>query len=427
MTTIKPFKAVLYNQEKIPDLSKVVCPPYDIISPARQEQYHESDPHNFLHILLGKDIPGEDKYKRAAQYFRNWQKNKVLVQDEKPAVYYYEQEYKVRGQKLTRSGFIALLHLEKRKSTVFGHEHTHLEPREDRLKLIRQVKANLSPIFVLFGDKKRVIQRVIEPCLAHKKPFLIVKDDEGITHTLWRVDDPDVLRTIQESMSEENIFIADGHHRYEVACVYRDEMEEKQGGKNKGDEDFNFILAYFTNTHSHGLTVFPYHRLLKLERELHMDSFILHLKEYFSVEELKDKTRLFFLMEKAGMAEHVLGIYKDRRFLLLRLKNNKILDKIISDKPPVYRRLDVCVLNYIVFRNVLDMDFDDKQRFVYTPDADECIERADENNRYAAFFLNPTKVEQITAIAIGGEKMPPKSTYFYPKVLSGLVINKHTE
>ncbi|MFA5363248.1 MAG: DUF1015 domain-containing protein [Candidatus Omnitrophota bacterium] len=427
MTTIKPFRAVIYNQEKISDLSSVVCPPYDIISPARQEAYQEKNPNNFTHILLSKDIPGEDKYRRAGQYFRNWLKNKVLVQDEKPAIYHYEQEYKVRGQKLTRSGFIALLHLEKKKSTVFGHEHTHLEPREDRLKLIRQVKANLSPIFVIFGDKKRVIQRVIEPHLAHKKPFLEVRDDEGIRHTLWRVDDPEILQTIQDSMSGENIFIADGHHRYEVSCAYRDEMEAKMSEKSKGEEDFNFTLAYFTNTHSHGLTVFPYHRLLKLDFDLHMDSFILHLKEYFSIEEMKDKARLFFLMEKAGIAEHVLGIYKDKRFLLLRLKNNKILDRIIGDKPSAYRQLDVCVLNYIVFRNVMGVDFDDKTQFIYTPDAEECIENVNENTRHAAFFLNPTKVEQITAIALEGEKMPPKSTYFYPKVLSGLVVNKHDE
>lgn len=426
MTKIKPFKALVYNQEKIKDASRVVCPPYDIVSPDAQRYYHERHPYNLIHILLGKDIPGEDKYKLAGNYFKEWLKNKILIQDEGPNIYFYSQEYNLKGEKKTRLGFIALLHLEDNNTSVFGHEHTHLEPKEDRLRLLRAVGANLSPIFVLFSDKKRIIQRTYQQCLYDKKPFIEIKDEDKISHKLWRIDPPDILSDIEKKMSGENIFIADGHHRYEVACAYRQEIKQRLGPIT-GEEDFNYILAYFTNVESHGLTVLPIHRLVKLDSSFSMNTFQQNLKTYFDVDEVKDKTRLFFLLEKAGSSEHVLGMYKGTRYWLMRLKNVKILDKVINDKPSEYRSLDVAILNYIVLKRILELDFEDKERITFSPITDELIKRIDKDNSYIAFFLNPVKIQQIISVALSGEKMPAKSTYFYPKVLSGLVINKHED
>jgi uncharacterized protein (DUF1015 family) len=427
MTKLKPFQAVIYNHEKVKDISKVTCPPYDVISADKQQYYHDLNPYNFIHILLGKDMPGEDKYQRAASYLKDWLKDKILIKESKPAIYFYSQEYNIKGEKKTRFGFISLLGLGDKDSEVFKHEHTRLEPKEDRLKLMKQVNANLSPIFVVFQDKKRIIQRVYQNYVKSSEPFIQATDDEKTVHRLWRLDAPETIRQMQDSLTQEDIFIADGHHRFEVAGIYRDEMKKRLGDEFTGEESFNYVLSYFTNTDPRGLSILPIHRLLKLENEINLEAFKEQLKEYFDVEEVKDKTRFFFLMEKGGRTEHLLGMYKDKKFWFLRLKNIKTLDRLISDKAKEYRSLDVSILNAIVFKQILGLDAVGKDRLTYSNNSEELIREVDSDRLNLAFFLNPVKIQQIIAVALDGERMPPKSTYFYPKVLSGLVINKLEE
>ncbi|MFA7652190.1 MAG: DUF1015 domain-containing protein [Candidatus Omnitrophota bacterium] len=425
MIKIKPFKAVFYNQEKLKDLSAVACPPYDVISPLQQDYYHNLNPYNYIRILLGKDIAGDDKYARAGLLFENWLKNKILVQDTKPAVYFYSQQYNIKGEKKTRLGLIALLRLGDKDSPVFGHEHTRIEAKEDRLNLIRRVNANLSPVFIISKDNQRVIQRLYEQYAKDKPVFMEVKDYEETLHRIWRIDSPEALNMLQSGMQKEEAFIADGHHRYEVSCVYRDEMKKKLGDKLLDESSFNYTLAYFTNTDQRGLSILPLHRLLRLERAINLENLIPALKNYFDVEEVKDKARFFFLIAKGGRAEHLLGMYKDKKYRLLRLKNIKILDKLLSDKPKEYRSLDVAILNQIIFNDILGYAASEKDSLKYSPNAEEFIVSVDKDPLSIAFFLNPVKIEQIMAVALSGNKMPPKSTYFYPKVLSGLLINKH--
>ena len=425
MNKTKAFKAVVYNSETIGDFNQVVCPPYDVISPSAQDILHERSLHNFIHILLAKDSPQDDKYRRAGEIFRGWLKEKVFIQDEQPAVYFYSQQYVIRGEKKTRLGFISLLRLgDEKSSAVFGHENTHQAAKLDRFKLIKQVQANLSPIFIIFLDKKRIIQRIFQKHLGALKPFIEVTDDEKTVHKLWRLNDPDILKTVESNMDNEDMFIADGHHRYEVSCAYRDLEREKLGGQFSGEEDFNFCLAYFTNTDYRGLSILPIHRLLKLDKQLDLNDFIVKAKEYFDVDQLKDRTRFFFLLEKAGCTEHLIGLYKDKKYFLLRLKNVRMLDKLIADKPKEYRTLDVAILNYLVFKNILKLDLDNLTAIKYSPDPCELMDQVDSDAGNVAFFLNPVKIQQIINIATNGIKMPPKSTYFYPKVLSGLVVNK---
>ncbi len=425
MSKIKAFKAVVYNPETIPDFKHVVCPPYDVISSQAQDLLHERSLHNFIHILLAKDCPRDDKYRRSGTIFRNWIKEGVLIQDAQPAIYFYSQQYVIRGEKKTRLGFISLLRLgDDKGSTVFGHENTYTAAKLDRFKLVKQVKANLSPIFIIFLDKKRIIQRIFQRNIPAAPPFIEVTDDEKTVHKLWRLNDPDLLKLIESSMNNENMFIADGHHRYEVSCAYRDLMREKLGAQFTGEEDFNFCLAYFTNTDYRGLSILPIHRLLKLEKWLDLDDFMAKAKEYFDVDQLKDRARFFFLLEKAGYAEHLLGLYKDKKYFLLRLKNVKMLDKLIADKPKEYRSLDVAIFNYLVLKNILKLDLDHLPDIKYSPNPYELMDEVDGNPFNVACFLNPVKIQQIINIATSGNKMPPKSTYFYPKVLSGLVINK---
>jgi len=425
MTRIKAFRALVYNQEKVADLKQVVCPPYDVISPSAQEKLHERSLHNFIHILLGKDLPGDDKYRRAGVIFRAWLKDDILIQDERPGVYFYSQQYVIRGEKKTRLGFIALLSLgDEKKSPVFGHENTHSAAKLDRFKLIKQVKANLSPIFIVFQDKQRIIQRIFQKNIPLLKAFIEVTDDEKTVHKLWRIDDPLSLKAIESGTNDENMFIADGHHRYEVSCAYRDLMKEKLQSQFTGEEDFNYCLAYFTNPDPRGLSILPIHRLLRLESKLDINDFIIRAKEYFDVDQIKDRVRFLFLMEKAGCTEHLIGFYKEKKYYLLRLKNVRILDKLIADKPKEYRALDVAILNYLVLKNILKLDLANLQNISYSPDPVEFMKQVDNDPLNIAFFLNPVKIEQIINVALGGNKMPLKSTYFYPKVLSGLVVNK---
>ncbi|MCX5669086.1 MAG: DUF1015 domain-containing protein [Candidatus Omnitrophica bacterium] len=425
MSKTKAFKAVVYNAKIIGDFNQVVCPPYDVISSQAQDMLHERSMHNFIHILLAKDSPLDDKYHRAGAIFSSWLQERVFIQDEQPAVYFYSQQYIIRGEKKTRLGFISLLRLgDEKSSAVFGHENTHQAAKLDRFKLLKQVKANLSTIFIIILDKNRIIQRIFQRQLGEQKPFIEVIDDEKTVHKLWRLNDPAILKTIESSMNSEDMFIADGHHRYEVSCAYRDLEREKLKGDFTGEEDFNYCLAYFTNTDYRGLSILPIHRLLKLDARLDLNDFMAKCKEYFDIDQLKDRTRFFFLLEKAGCSEHLLGLYVDKKYFLLRLKNVKMLDKLIVDKPKEYRSLDVAILNYLVFKNILKLDLNDSTAIKYSPDPYALIDEVDTDPLNVAFFLNPVKIQQIIDIATSGNKMPPKSTYFYPKVLSGLLVNK---
>lgn len=427
MTKIKALNAVVYNPQKVKDLSKVVCPPYDVISPQRQDFLHSRHPHNFIHILLGKDIPGEDKYQRAAELFQAWVKEHVLIQEEKPAVYFYSQQYRLNGAKKNRFGFIALMRLEDKGSAIFEHENTRVVPKEDRMRLLKAVRANLSPIFAVVADKKRIIPRIFQDYILAKEPMIEVMDEENTVHKIWRLDTPEVLQRIELAMQQEDVFIADGHHRYEVACAYRKEMAGKVKNPT-GEESYNYVLTYFTNTDPLGLTILPIHRLVRLPSPVPMEKFIASAGKYFDIEEMRDKTRFFFLLAKCGQSEHVLGMYAYKRFWLLRVKNVKMADKLISNKPKEYRSLDVSLFNYLILKEALGLPLDDlKESVIYNHDAEELIAEVNANPGSMAFFLNPVKIEQIMKVALAGEKMPPKSTFFYPKVLSGLVIHTFKE
>ncbi|MBN2831206.1 MAG: DUF1015 domain-containing protein [Candidatus Omnitrophica bacterium] len=425
MAQIKPFKAFFYNQAKFAEFSDLFCPPYDVISSEEQDYYYSLSPYNFIRILLRKDTPKEHKYQKAGITFKEWIKDKVLVQSDKPAVYFYSQEYNVRGEKKTRLGFISLLRLEDKGSAVFGHENTHSPAKEDRLKLLKNTKANLSPIFVVFKDRKRVINRVFDQHILGRPALIEVIDKEKTRHLLWGIDDPGILEFIQNGMRKEDVFIADGHHRYEVSCVYRDKMRKKLQDKFPGESSFNYTLSYFTGADQRGLSILPIHRLLRLDKYVEADELIKSLKKYFDVERIKEKGRFFFLMEKSGFSEHVLGMYKDKKYWFLRLKNIKILDKEMVDKPKEYRSLDAAILNQLIFLKILKIDPQEKERLKFSPNPDGFIEAVDSDPKKVAFFLNPVKIEDIMAVALKGSKMPPKTTYFYPKVLSGMVIHKH--
>jgi len=424
MTKIKPFRAVVYNEERIPGIEQVVCPPYDVISPLQQENYLRRNPFNFIHIILGRDVPGEDKYRRAAAYFNCWMDQGVLRRDEKPAFYFYSQEYSVDGRRMLRTGFMGLLKLEDKKSSVYGHEHTRLEAKEDRYRLISEVKANLSPIFAVFPDKKKFMPAFVRKYIASRDPEICFTDDAGVEHKVWRVVDPRAVKAVQQALSKESVFIADGHHRYEVSCAYRREMRGSAGG-GRGEQSYDYTLAYFTGADPRGLSILPIHRLVKTALPQGEKKFIGQLKSYFEVSAALGKAKLFAEMRAASSSSHVIGMYLCGKYRLLRLKDRKALDKLMPDKPKEYRMLDVSILNQLVFNGILGLRPESKDALKYSEDSAETAKAVDAGEGSMAFFLRPVKMEQIIAVALKGEKMPAKSTFFYPKLISGLVVHKH--
>jgi uncharacterized protein (DUF1015 family) len=423
VANIKPFKALVYDSDKIKDYADVVCPPYDVISEAEKAAYYGRSEQNLIHVLLPEFGNGKDKYQHAAEILKSWIKEGVLKEEEKPAVYFYSQQYSIRGEKKTRLGFISLLHLGENGCAAFAHENTRQAPKDDRFNLIKQVKANLSPIFVIFQDKKRIIQRIFQKNIDETTPLIKVTDNEKTIHKLWKIDSPELISALEKALEKENIFIADGHHRFEVACNYRELMRSKLGSLT-GEEDFNYIMTYFTNTDARGLSILPTHRLLKLNTAFNFEEFKDKLNEYFEVEEIKDKIKFFLFLEKCSRSEHVIGISKNAKYWLLRLKNIKILDRMIPGRPKEYRSLDAAILNTIIFKHILGFDPEEKGIISYNQNAEEFISATEADSTFIAFFLNPVKIEQVIAVATVRDKMPPKSTYFYPKVLSGLLINK---
>ncbi|MCK5215067.1 MAG: DUF1015 domain-containing protein [Candidatus Omnitrophica bacterium] len=416
MTEIKSFKATHYNQEKVDDLANVVCPPYDVISEQQQSQLYNTHENNFIKVLLGKDKGNDDKknnkYTRAKKTFEAWLQQGILVEDDKPGIYYYKQEYKVRGERHGRLGFIALMKIQNEKNaTIFPHENTHSKAKEDRFKLWRTLSANLSPIFVCFSDKEKKVEKIFNKQVLSTSPIFEIAEDD-VKHVLWKLDEAPYIKEITDALSNQYMFIADGHHRYEVAKDLKAWKKSKQE-TTTGKEPFNYVMTYFTNMDTKDLMIFPMHRIVKsLPKEIDF------LEEYFRIDKIKTKEDLVILLAKAGKNEYAFGLYTKNDILLLRLKNKRLIDKHITEGTSDFRSLDATILKFFVFDRVGVPSED----IIYTKDVAEGTQMVDSGEAAAVFIMNPVKINQLKAIALNGERMPPKTTYFYPKVLSGLTV-----
>jgi len=419
MSSIKPFQAIHYNPKKISDISKVVSPPYDVISQEGQIYYHSLSPYNFTHIDLGKEKSSDDKennkYTRAKKSFDNWLKKNILIQDELPSLYFYKQDYKVQGQKYSRLGFISVMELvDEEDSKVRPHENTHRDAVDDRLQLTKSLNSNLSSIFVCYSDKHKKVDKIFNKHVVKDDPIFDLVDEDKVRHKVWRLTDMDLITEINASISDQNLFIADGHHRYKVACEYRQMRMGKKTGMT-GQEPFNYVMTYFTNIDSKDLQIFPMHWIIK---KFKVDNEF--LEEFFRIDKIKNKSDLLIYLAKAGRNEHAFGLYTRDGIKLLRLKNKMLIDKYVTEGSKEYKSLDATILKYFIFdkMNIKSSDI------IYTKDLSQATEMVNEGQADASFILNPVKISQLKAIALNGEKMPPKTTYFYPKVLSGLTVYK---
>ena len=419
MPQVKPFKAIVYNQDKIRKLSKVVAPPYDVIPQDMQDQLYRSSPYNVVRLILGKIKRGDDandnRYTRAQKFLADWLRKGVMVKDKSDAIYIYSQTYKKDGKSVEQIGFLALMGLDRRSGRkVLPHENTLAAPKTDRLNLIRSVKANLCPIFVLYDDNGHEIVNILRTTGRSKRPFIDIYFG-NVRHKVWALNDRPAIKKIKKLMRNKDIFIADGHHRYEVACTYAAETQKKSS---------KYLMVYFVESDEDMLTILPAHRVVKDIGGLSKEEIIKRLEQFFYIERVSGINKL--MSKLSGMRKaHGFGMYLGKDgFYNLGLKDAAESDAIIKSKPGEWKRLDVSILHLFIMQHLLGVS-DEDDNIDFLKDPYDAVRAVDGNKGRIAFFLNPTEVSQIKRIARLGEKMPRKATYFYPKPLSGLVINKH--
>ena len=457
MTQIFPFRGVIYNIKKVKDFSRVLTQPYDKIDDRMQKTYYAKHLNNLVRITKGMEQANDNelnnKYTRAGEFFRQWLKEKILVQDEKPAIYVYYQTYQVDGFSKIRKGFIALGKLlDYGKKGVHAHERTLLKPKQDRLNLMRSVGGSTGQIFMLYSDPKLVINRLMDKTISRKKPDVAAKDESGVIHEVWRLTQPAAIQRIAKRIAGRDVFIADGHHRYETALNYRNEMRRKKI-KCIEPESYRNRMMTFVNMDDEGLTILPTHRLIFGLKNFSFGKFLKKLAPYFRTDVFyfhngrsEEKTREILLAN--------LRKYSDRaptfalmgrglkKYFLLTLRNEKMMNKIITERHSAdWKRLDVTILHSLILDHLLGITrekLEQESNVRYTRYVAEAVEavRAPTKSGLApiksglagkfqmAFLLNPTKIQEVKKVAAGGERMPQKSTDFYPKLLSGIVISK---
>jgi len=413
MVDIRPFRGITYNTKKVKDVSRVISPPYDVISQEEQDRLYLKDENNIVRIILGKQLPqdseSDNRYSRAAGFLEKWLKEDVLIEDGSPCLYVYEQEFTHRKMRYSRKGFIGLLKLDHR-GAIKVHENTFSKPKEDRLLLMRATAANTEPIFVTYkGD---------EVSIPEDRPVIEVKDDAGAFHRLWRVCDEGAISSFCGSFDGINVYIADGHHRHETAVNYAKELKINPDSSNP----HNYIMTYFVEEQDPGLLVLPIHRVLHITAEDN-DLLLKNAKKYFLIVEVDS----FAKIEKA--AGHVFGYFsgKDNKLYMLKLRDVVSKDKIMLQKG----RQDLSALDTAILHSLLIDDITDKYRdgrseavITYSHDDEEAVSAVRKGKAACALLLNPAKVKQIMDIADRGGRMPQKSTFFYPKPYSGLVMRK---
>jgi uncharacterized protein (DUF1015 family) len=431
MLRIAPFRGVFYNQKKIRDLAKVIAPPYDVISPVEQERLYKKSPYNFVRLDLSQE---PDSYQAVAQMLAEWQAQGIFERDQESAIYFLTQRFHLKsGEEKNRQGFFALTELQDLAGgDIRPHERTHAAPKEDRLKLMLACHAQLSPVFTLYAEPKRILDRIFAVATEAVAPMIEVQQDNGDACRLWRIADQTVIEKVQREMAERQLLIADGHHRYEATLAYRDQLRRERG-QWTGREAFNYIMVYCANLNDENVVILPTHRLVRGYEHKPFLQLEEALQTYFYVEQHpktpEGKSSFLKALKTAAKKHRVIGasFKRDPRYLILRLKNKRIMQRLAKDLSAPLRELDVTTLHLLVLEQILGMPAalqENGETIRYSQDEELVLQALEKEDYQAAFILNPPKADEILAIAAGGEKMPQKSTYFYPKLSSGLIVNK---
>ena len=430
---VKPLDAIVYNQEKV-NMADVIAPPYNIILDDYRDELEARSQYNIVKLILANnstDLSDENnRYNEAFRNYQKWLSENILIKTEKPCILYLIQNYEKNGKKITRKGFIARNRIEDFESkNILPHEYTMGGPKADRLNLTKKCKANFSQVFLVYSDPEKQIERAID---YTQKPFIDVTDDLGVQNIVYKIDDEKTLALIEKVLSDKTCLIADGHHRYETAMNYRNEMR-KTVSTPTGNEPWNYVMSYFTNLED-DLLIFPTHRIITRWVEPYV--LLEKVKKYFDVEDLtfdgktkaEMKAKLLEEIEKSSKERISMGLYMKNvnKFYLLKLREdvNEILDEY--KVPEVLRSLDLIVLHKVILSKELGYSEAEQMAqdgILYIKQESEAFDMIDMGKAEASFIMAYPKIQDIKRISEAGERMPQKSTYFYPKLLSGIVIN----
>ena len=417
---VKPLNALVYNQQKV-DMKDVIAPPYDVISSKYRDELYERSPYNITRLILSN---AENPYEDAANSFHKWINDEILIKNEKPVILYLVQKYKLNGKEITRKGFIARNKIEDFSTkNILPHEFTMSGPKEDRLKLTKACKANFSQIFMVYSDPEKKIENAVD---LTSTPFIDVTDDNGVRNIVWKIEDEPTIKLIEDVLKDKTLLIADGHHRYETAMNYRNFLGETAG-------EANYVMSYFTNMDD-DLLIYPTHRIITKWIEPYV--LLETVKKYFDVKDYtftganKAEVKKEFLsaIEKSAEEKISMGLYMKNvnKFYLLTLREN--VDEILDEYKvlEVLKNLDLTVLHKVIITK--ELGFTEEEQMAqdgikYIKVENEAFDMIDMGRAEASFIMAYPKIEDIKRISSAGYRMPQKSTYFYPKLLSGIVIN----
>lgn len=425
MAKIKPFKAMRFSQGA-GDIASLVCPPYDIINDEQRAALLSKNEHNLIRLELPR---GEEPYKEAARITKDWLDSGVLCCDEDEGIYIYEEQFEVKGKAYSFKGFVSLVRLhEFSEGIVLPHEFTLSKAKQDRFNLMTETGCSFSQIYSLYMDEERVVSSKIAE-LSKGEPQVSFTDDDGVTHNLWCVYNESDIAFIQKAMADKKVYIADGHHRYETALNFA-----RANSKDLTDdgERTNYCMMILVDMENDGLVVFPTHRVIHSLENFDAEKMLGRCKADFEISEKMPISKMQECLDSAYQkGEKAFAFYAgNNEFTLLTLKNKEIMAELLPDMSKASQNLDVSVLHNLVLERLFGIDKENmanQKNLKYMRDIEDAILEVDVGRANCAFLINPTLVTEIRDVAAAGEKMPQKSTYFYPKIITGLVMNKFAE
>lgn len=428
MAEIRAFKGMRYNTAKGGDLNSLVCPPYDIISDEQRTSYIEKNPCNIIRLELPK---GDDsRYSEAGNILDKWLSEGVLACDEKDSIYVYEMEFTANGKRNRLKGFVSLVKLEEfSKGIILPHEETLSKAKQDRFNLMSETFCNFSQIYSLYMDENGQTYSLVDGC-SQGIPDMCVTDSDGTIHRMWCVSDPEVISKVSAAFEDKKLYIADGHHRYETALNFHKHLVAE--GKDTEDGMSGYIAMMLVNIENPGLVVFPTHRIVHGLESFDADKLLEACKPYFDIAQAPSEERMrAALNTKYFDGQKAFAMYTGcGKCYVMTLKDNNAVKEFLPDMSDAYCGLDVSILHNLVLERIFGIDKENmanQKNLTYTRDLGEALQAVDMEGADCSFILNPTKVEEIRDVALAGEKMPQKSTYFYPKLITGLVMNKFAD
>ena len=434
MVEVCPMRGWRYDVSQVGDLSDVITPPYDVIDEHQQNELFKKHPCNFIRLELNREEPGDAspdaKYERAAAFLKHWKIDGILRQENEDVLYVYSQEFVWEGQTFIRGGFMARVRLEEfGTGNVFPHEQTLSGPKLDRLMLIRATNTNLSPIFGLYPDESANVQQALDDACLALTPS-VATDHLGVIHRLWVIKDHNVIGQVQAGLQDKPVFIADGHHRYETALNYRRELQA--AGKLANDmAGPNFVMMMFVGMQDPGLQILPTHRLVSGLLDITADQLQSCLEKCCDVQRIGTgdaaaKETWELIEADGGQSVFGFGTASDNTWLLARVTDASAMATLAADHSEAWRSLGVSLLHKLLLDELIFKQFGGQPKFQYVHRLDESTAALNAKSHQLGCLVAPATIDHVREIAAGRETMPPKSTYFYPKLLSGLVVNTLT-